>query len=303
MRNQTLSVVVPSRNEGRRLRQTVSEIVDGDLGTGITLREVIIVDDQSSDGSAEGEFPSIVKVVRPDKRLGVARAKNFGATFVTGDFVVWSDAHIGVPPGWAAQLIDELKAEDVGAVSPGIQGMEADSRIGYGGTWATGDPSLNWRWLSKAGTAAYEVPLLPGGFMAMRRDVLERTQGFDGKLGTWGEEDVEISLRLWAMGLKCLAIPDVAVRHAFKSDAGVTSDGGMLIYNKLRVAALHLPDERFTAFVQRIRRIREFPDAMTRFIRSDTLHRREELERTRVRPREWIIDRFSLGPVFDDSPA
>ena len=86
-----VSLIVVSHNEGEWLRKTVNS-----LAKTIPLRaEIIVVDDKSSDGSIERLVPrSRVKVLRPTRRLGAARARNFGARRARGRLLVFCDAHI-----------------------------------------------------------------------------------------------------------------------------------------------------------------------------------------------------------------
>ncbi|WP_419996941.1 glycosyltransferase family 2 protein [Streptomyces boninensis] len=298
MSDATVSLVVPSRNEGERLADTIERFLETSPGKDVSLAEIIVVDDQSSDGSANNLPQDRVTVLRPPSHLGVAKAKNFGTTAASGDIVVWSDAHVVVPPGWAAEMSRILAAPDVGVVSPGIAGLEDEFHGGYGGTWKSKDASLRWEWLPKRiDGKPYEVPLLPGGFMAMRRTSFMDIGGFDSGLGTWGDEDAEISLRTWAFGLRCMVIPGVTVRHNFTS-SGITTHVPALIYNKLRMAVLHLPDDEVEAVIDKFRRVRGFAESMSRIITGDTLHRRADLDRRRKVPRSWLIEKFNLHEVF-----
>src|SRR6202041_686305 len=84
-----LSVVVVSHNEGVYLRRTVHSL----MSTLPRESEVIVVDDGSSDRSADGLAESYdgVTVLRTAGRLGVSRARNFGAEYAQGEVVVFSD--------------------------------------------------------------------------------------------------------------------------------------------------------------------------------------------------------------------
>ncbi|CAF5217111.1 unnamed protein product, partial [Rotaria magnacalcarata] len=65
------------------------------------LKEVILVDDQSDieemgqrlDDYCEEHFGELVRILRAPTRLGLIKAKNYGARNATGDVVVFLDAH------------------------------------------------------------------------------------------------------------------------------------------------------------------------------------------------------------------
>ena len=98
-----VSVVIITRNEGTELRATVTNFLE-------TLpadqRELIVLDDGSTDRSAAflAGMPE-VKLLHSDG-IGVARARNFGASHATGDVILFSDAHIRAPRGWHSEVVE-----------------------------------------------------------------------------------------------------------------------------------------------------------------------------------------------------
>src|SRR6185295_6011010 len=100
-----ISVVVISRNEGCELARTV-ENFDDTLPAGA---EIIVIDDGSSDGSAD-------RVTRRRGRIrvhrvvnhGVARARNLGARQARGGVIVYADAHLRLATDWWRPMLDVL---------------------------------------------------------------------------------------------------------------------------------------------------------------------------------------------------
>src|SRR5690242_13209491 len=92
-----VSLIVVSHNEGRWLRRTVNSLARTIPPGG----EILVVDDSSTDGSVSRLLPqSRVKILRPKRRLGAARARNFGAQRAGGNILVFCDAHIEAPQRW-----------------------------------------------------------------------------------------------------------------------------------------------------------------------------------------------------------
>jgi len=93
----SISVVVIALNEGSNLRRTVENLQSTLNGNS----EILVVDDGSDDKCADflADGDSPVRLVRSD-HLGVAAARNFGASQTSGDVILFADAHITVQPGW-----------------------------------------------------------------------------------------------------------------------------------------------------------------------------------------------------------
>src|SRR5262245_11704259 len=120
----SVSVVIPSHNEGENLLGTVDSLLIGLPPDG----EIVVVDDASTDGSAErlaAVAPATVRILRPTERLGAAGARNHGAIAASGDVLIFSDAHVQVPADWSSRLLPLLDQPGVGAAAPGISVMHA----------------------------------------------------------------------------------------------------------------------------------------------------------------------------------
>src|SRR5262245_57350347 len=86
-----LSVVIPTWNRAR----LVGEAVESALGQEGGDLEVIVVDDGSTDGTAElveRRFGKSVKLLRMATRSGVGAARNEGVCQATGDLLACLDA-------------------------------------------------------------------------------------------------------------------------------------------------------------------------------------------------------------------
>ena len=103
----SVSVVVPSYNEGPYLLQTVDSLLQSLPADG----ELIVVDDRSTDGSAEflAGRDRRVRRLRPAARLGAVASRNLGAAEARGELLVFSDAHVTVAGGWAEELRPALR--------------------------------------------------------------------------------------------------------------------------------------------------------------------------------------------------
>lgn len=285
-----ISVVLISHNEGLNLHHTVENLQD-------TLppdHEIVVVDDRSFDGSTDflKEARGSIRTLRPGRRLGVARARNYGASRATGDVIVFCDAHLGFPRGWHCPMLELLKDSLIGAVAPCIFDRDVRHRRGFG--LRPSGPDLDVEWLNRKGNDPYPVPLLPGACMAMRRDTFQATGGFDEELIRYGVEDCEMSLRFWLLGYELWLVPAVEVAHEFHDEIPYAVDWRTVLHNRLRMAFLHLSDDRRERVVNALKPYPAFEAALTLVEKGGISLRRAHLISQRKHDDDWFFGRFGL---------
>ena len=64
------------------------------------LKEVVIIDDQSTIPVAGWENDSRVRIIRSKTNLGLINARILGGNEAHGDFLAFIDAHVFVSPRW-----------------------------------------------------------------------------------------------------------------------------------------------------------------------------------------------------------
>jgi len=282
--------VVITRNEGSELEATVTNLLQTAPPDQVRL---IVVDDGSTDHSADflDSRPGVTLLRLPGE--GVARARNFGAAHATGDVILFADAHVRAPDAWHIPMADALRDERVGAVAPGIYSLTDPERRGFG--MSVAGPELRVPWLRKAGSAPYPVPVLPGCFLAMRRETYLRTGGYDPGMRQLGGNDAELSCRLWLCGYEQKIVPELEVGHLFRSAAPYPARWTALLHNRLRMALVHFHAGRVERVVQALRAYEAFPAAVAMTLDTDVHERRALLARTRSFNDDWFFERFSLA--------
>lgn len=104
----TLTVVIPTYNEAGTLQEVVTRVQAVEIPT-----EIIIVDDASTDGSAEiaariAASSDNVTLLRHDRNRGKGRALRTGFEEATGEFVIVQDADLEYDPADYARLLNPL---------------------------------------------------------------------------------------------------------------------------------------------------------------------------------------------------
>jgi len=166
-RAQSVSIIVPTLNEEENIAPLVSQIT----ACGVPIREILFVDDHSSDGtraeirSLEGSHP--VRLIEQDAAdVGLAGAIMTGARAAEGEILLVMDADLSHPPDRIKDLLAPLFA--------GTADLAVGSRYTRGGS-TQGWPI--WRRIvSRAGAAlAYPLTGLHDsmcGFFALKRSRL-----------------------------------------------------------------------------------------------------------------------------------
>lgn len=120
-----LSVIIPTYNYGRY----IAEAVRSALGQTLKPFEVIVVDDGSTDDTAEvvGEFGDAVKYIRQEN-AGVSAARNRGVAESSGELIAFLDADdIWEPTKLELQAEKFAADSEIGLVHCGMREFDSES--------------------------------------------------------------------------------------------------------------------------------------------------------------------------------
>ena len=133
----SIAVVVPTYNEAANLPELAERL----FGLGLPDLRLLVVDDNSPDGTAETaralsrRFQGKVSVVERESKqgLGTAYVAGFSRALADGaDYIIEMDADLSHAPEYVPALLEELKRSDVVVGSRYVPGGGADARRGLG---------------------------------------------------------------------------------------------------------------------------------------------------------------------------
>jgi GT2 family glycosyltransferase len=195
-----VTVIVPVRNGEETIGACLASILRCDYPE--SLREVVVVDNASTDRTADIVRTYPVKYVHEPRR-GRSHARNRGIQVSEGPVVAFTDADCIVARSWLRELVAAFDEEAVAAVAGEI--LPDPPRTPCQRYMAMRKP----RWQCVALTSAR--PYAVTANVAFRRIVFDRIGAFDPRF-TAGE-DQDLSWRLLQAGLTLRYAPAAIVFH------------------------------------------------------------------------------------------
>jgi glycosyltransferase involved in cell wall biosynthesis len=196
----SISVIVPAYNAeailGHCLRALQAQTMPP--------AEIIVVDDGSSDATAEIASGLGVRVIR-QANAGPAAARNAGARAARGDVLLFTDADCAPAPDWVQRMAAPF-------ADPTVAGAK--------GVYLTAQSEPVARFVQLEYQDKYDrmrgqerIDFIDTYSAAYRRDVFLESGGFDAAFPTASVEDQEFSFRLARAGHRLVFAPDACVAH------------------------------------------------------------------------------------------
>jgi GT2 family glycosyltransferase len=224
----TVSVVIVSWNAREYLMQCLASL---SVEACRYPMEIIVVDNASSDGSADGVatcYPG-VRLIRNEENLGFAKANNIGVSMSTGRYLCFVNSDVKVLPECISRLVDFSEANaNVGMTGPRIIGGDGKlqrSCRGFPSVWnmfcrALALDSFFPRNKAFTGYKLYHWPqdslrsvdILTGCFWLVRREALSRVGLLDEGFFMYSE-DMDWCKRFWAQGWQVVFVPSAEAIH------------------------------------------------------------------------------------------
>lgn len=291
-----VSIIIPCKNEANNLKSTLNSIIKSESNLSY---EVIVVDDGSTDQSTEFLKQDLSRYTYKDvillktKGIGCARAKNFGAKFAKGKYLLFCDAHVEVPKHWIDDLVDTLKNYNAHLVTSCIEDISNSFIQRYGGTW---NGKLQYMWIENKPKGIIETPFAVGGNMGITKEVFKKLNGFDNLFQIYGAEDQELSIKAWLYGYRIVVNPNVKMKHLFRDIHPYKVTESNTLFNTLCLAYYHFSKNRIIKTIDTIKHNYYFPNAIADMKKNMDLilNQREKYFNERIYDDDYFFKKFGI---------
>jgi glycosyltransferase involved in cell wall biosynthesis len=201
------SVIIPAYNSESTMESCLNALVRQSLDP--DDYEVIVIDDGSTDGTADiiKGFP--VKYIRQPNN-GPATARNHGAREARGEIILFTDSDCAPSFTWVEEMARPFQDSTVSAV----KGAYRTSQKSFAARFAQVEFEERFEILKRAES----IDMVDTYSAAFRRDVFWGAGGFDESFPVANNEDTDLSYKLSAEGHRMVFNPDAIVHHLSHPD-------------------------------------------------------------------------------------
>jgi len=218
-----ISVIIPNWNG----KQFLAECIDSLKEQTFHDFEIILVDNGSTDGSAEfavegyGEF---VRIIRNKKNLGFTGGNNVGIQAARGEYIVLLNNDTWAAPTWLEELVKTTYLDrPIGMWASKVYSYYKRNQIEAVGELIYWDGLSRSRGQYEQEQGQYEemgeIFFPPGCGGMYRKVVFEEIGLFDEDFFAYGD-DAEIGIRARLAGWKCVYVPKAVLYHKNSGSTG-----------------------------------------------------------------------------------
>ncbi len=202
------SIVVPVFNGATTIVSTVEHL----LNQSLSPKEIIVVDDGSTDDTIEVLKPFETRINYQFKpNGGPASARNFGARLATAEFIAFTDSDCLPDRNWLKNLLAGFDSPNVAGVGGSVKSVN-DSLIGeYVDLLQMLEPAKN---------SNGEIEYLITANACFRREALLAAELFDERFRKPGGEEPALCRRMKELGHQFRSAPQAVVLHHHRQTVG-----------------------------------------------------------------------------------
>jgi GT2 family glycosyltransferase len=202
-RRNTLSIVMPVYNGIHFLAKSLPPLL---ANRDPDLLEVLVVDDGSTDGSAQFAQECGARVISSGGRLGPAGARNVAVREARGEIVLFVDADVVAGPDTVSGVLNAFPDSKTVAIFGSYDNSPADR--GFSSLY------MNLRHHYVHQRPSEDSHTFWAGLGAVRRDAYLEVNGFDAeRYAIPSIEDIDLGRRLRAAGGRIRRLPEIQAKH------------------------------------------------------------------------------------------
>jgi glycosyltransferase involved in cell wall biosynthesis len=224
--NVDISIVVPTFNRAGMLRQALESLVSQETAGTFTF-EVVLVDDGSSDGTAEviqesvEKYPQVSWQCFRQENRGFSAARNRGVAGARGVWIAFFDDDQLAEPRWLAELYNTARDRGVDCVD-GAVALELPDDLPFT-PGAKTRAFFGEKLSSKVAGPRFDKDYKGTGNLLIKKSFIEEAGAFDTTLSAC--EDTDLFWRLEKLGISAWFAPGALIRHIVAKER---LDGGAL---------------------------------------------------------------------------
>lgn len=192
------SFLIPAYNEQALVGRAISSVHGAAARCGLERYEIVVCDNDSTDGTAEIAETLGARVIHEPHRQ-IARARNAAAEASNGSRLVWLDADAILS---AEVLRGTIEAFDMGKFCGGGAQVEL---VGEDLDWSARRAIATWNWVART------FRLAAGSYFFSLREAWEETGGFDERVYAGEEIGFARALKRWGkmhgLGFRVIEFP------------------------------------------------------------------------------------------------
>jgi len=235
-----------------------------------------------------------LRAVACEASASAAAALALAAGAADGELVVITTDALLRCEDWYASLREALARPGIGGVGAVIHPSSDPARRCIGASIP--DEELAYEPRARAGESGL-VPtvLLSGAFCGFTRPLLAAAGGIDPEFRSAEAAVAELSLRLWRMGFRCCTAE--RAQAWVQTTEGARNDDVVGLYDRLRIARLHLDPERLRAFTARVSALPAYRQADEELAGDEVQRRRTAVGAVCAFPLERAFNRDGRSPT------
>ena len=230
-----ISIIIPSFNTKEILHNCLKSILEN---TKEISYEIIVIDNNSQDGSAEmveKHFP-LVKLIKNQENLGFAKANNQGIKIAKGKYFLFLNSDTVIKDKAIEKMVNFIENhKEIDAIGPKL--LNSDKTIQPSAGFFPNplvvfvmlflEHYFGGRFVRTSYSQLKQVDWVMGAALMMKKEIVDKIGGFDEKIFMYYDE-VDYCYRIRKSGYSIYYYPEAEIIHLWQKSSQSGREGPIL---------------------------------------------------------------------------